>query len=116
MGVHGVIHRRGNRKRSFVFTGARNMLPERRALVAQLVEQRFCKPKVGGSIPSGGTSLAGGKGTVVGTALGALLLALIFYGLPLIGINEPSYKKLIQASIIFLGAVLDSIQRRYISA
>ena len=25
------------------------------ALVAQLVEQRFCKPKVGGSIPSGGT-------------------------------------------------------------
>lgn len=42
MGVRAVIHRRGNRKRSFVFTGARNMLPERRALVAQLVEQRFC--------------------------------------------------------------------------
>lgn len=31
------------------------MLPERRALVAQLVEQRFCKPKVAGSIPAGGT-------------------------------------------------------------
>lgn len=60
----------------------------------------------------GGTSLAGGRGTVGGTALGALLLALIFYGLPLIGINEPSYKKLIQAGIIFLGAVLDSVQRR----
>ena len=29
-------------KRSFVFTDARNVLPERRALVAQLVEQRFC--------------------------------------------------------------------------
>ena len=29
-------------KPSFVFTGARNVLPERRALVAQLVEQRFC--------------------------------------------------------------------------
>jgi hypothetical protein len=26
------------------------------ALVAQPVEQRFCKPKVGGSIPSGGTT------------------------------------------------------------
>jgi ribose/xylose/arabinose/galactoside ABC-type transport system permease subunit len=61
----------------------------------------------------GGTSLAGGKGSVGGTALGALLLALIFYGLPLIGINEPSYKKMIQASIIFLGAVLDAVQRRY---
>ena len=63
----------------------------------------------------GGTSLAGGRGTVAGTAMGALLLALIFYGLPLIGINEPSYKKLIQASIIFLGAVLDALQRRYLS-
>ena len=61
----------------------------------------------------GGTSLAGGRGTILGTALGWLLLALIFYGLPLIGINEPSYKKLIQGGIIFLGAVLDALQRRY---
>lgn len=61
----------------------------------------------------GGTSLAGGRGTVLGTAMGWLLLALVFYGLPLIGINEPSYKKMIQAGIIMLGAVLDSVQRRY---
>lgn len=60
----------------------------------------------------GGTSLAGGRGGVGGTALGALLLSLVFYGLPLIGINEPSYKKIIQGGIIFLGAVLDSLQRR----
>ena len=32
------------------------MLTGRHALVAQLVEQRFCKPKVAGSIPAGGTS------------------------------------------------------------
>jgi ribose transport system permease protein len=61
----------------------------------------------------GGTSLAGGRGGVSGTALGALLLSLIFYGLPLIGINEPSYKKMIQGGIIFLGAILDSVQRRF---
>ncbi len=60
----------------------------------------------------GGTSLTGGRGSISGTALGALLLALIFYGLPLININEPSYKKLIQAGIILLGAVLDAVQRR----
>lgn len=60
----------------------------------------------------GGTSLAGGRGGVFGTSLGALLLSLIFYGLPLIGIQEPSYKKMIQGGIIFLGAVLDSFQRR----
>jgi hypothetical protein len=29
----------------------------RPALVAQLVEQRFCKPKVAGSIPAGGTRI-----------------------------------------------------------
>jgi erythritol transport system permease protein len=61
----------------------------------------------------GGTSLAGGRGRMLGTALGALLLALVFYGLPLIGINEPSYKKMIQGGIILLGAVLDAVQRRY---
>ena len=61
----------------------------------------------------GGTSLSGGKGGVSGTSLGALLLALIFYGLPLIGYNEPSHKKLIQGSIILLGAILDSFQRRF---
>ena len=33
------------------------MLTEARALVAQLVEQRFCKPKVAGSIPAGGTNI-----------------------------------------------------------
>lgn len=61
----------------------------------------------------GGTSLAGGRGGVFGTALGATLLSLIFYGLPLVGINEPSYKKIIQAGIILLGAVFDTLQRRY---
>lgn len=60
----------------------------------------------------GGTSLTGGRGGVVGTALGAILLSLIFYGLPLIGVNDPSYKKLIQAGIILLGAVVDVLQRR----
>ncbi len=44
-------------RRTFSFTEA-EILGNRgleSALVAQLVEQRFCKPKVGGSIPSGGT-------------------------------------------------------------
>ncbi len=61
----------------------------------------------------GGTSLMGGRGGVSGTALGALLLSLIFYGLPLVGIVEPSYKKMIQGGIIFLGAIFDTLQRRF---
>ena len=31
-----------------------------------------------------------------------------------IGINEPSYKKMIQGGIILLGAVFDALQRRYV--
>lgn len=61
----------------------------------------------------GGTSLSGGRGSILGTALGVTLLALIFYGLPLVGINDPSIKKLIQAGIILLGALFDTLQRRY---
>jgi ribose/xylose/arabinose/galactoside ABC-type transport system permease subunit len=60
----------------------------------------------------GGTSLSGGRGNVLGTALGALLLSVIFYGLPLINYNEPSHKKIIQGSIILLGAILDVVQKR----
>lgn len=61
----------------------------------------------------GGTSLMGGRGGVSGTALGALLLSLIFTGLQLAGYREPSQKKLIQGGIIFLGAIFDTLQRRF---
>ncbi len=92
------------------------------AALMQLGINRTADPKVALSdnlelnaiavVVIGGTSLAGGRGGVAGTALGWLLLALVFYGLPLIGINEPSYRKMIQGGIILLGAVLDSLQRR----
>jgi ribose/xylose/arabinose/galactoside ABC-type transport system permease subunit len=93
------------------------------AAVMQMGINRNADPKVAlsdslelnaiAAVVIGGTSLSGGRGGVLGTAMGALLLALIFYGLPLIGINEPAYKKVIQGGIIFLGAVLDALQRRY---
>jgi len=62
----------------------------------------------------GGTSLTGGRGGVGGTALGALLLALLFNGLPMLGgqFGDTSWRKLVQAAVIFVGAVLDALQRR----
>lgn len=62
----------------------------------------------------GGTSLTGGRGGVGGTALGAMLLAVLFNGLPTLGgaFGETSVRKLVQAGVIFLGAVLDAAQRR----
>ncbi len=63
----------------------------------------------------GGTSLTGGRGGVGGTALGALLLALLFNGLPMLGgqFGDPSWRKLVQAGVILLGAGLDAAQRRW---
>jgi ribose/xylose/arabinose/galactoside ABC-type transport system permease subunit len=63
----------------------------------------------------GGTSLTGGRGGVGGTALGAVLLSMLFYGLPMLGgqFGDTSWRKLVQAAVIFLGAGLDALQRRY---
>lgn len=62
----------------------------------------------------GGTSLTGGRGGVAGTALGAILLAVLFNGLPALGgaFGETSVRKLVQAGVIFLGAILDAAHRR----
>ena len=64
----------------------------------------------------GGTSLTGGRGGVAGTALGAVLLSMLFNGLPMLGgqFGDTSWRKLVQAGVIFLGAILDAVQRRYI--
>lgn len=62
----------------------------------------------------GGTSLAGGRGGIGGTALGAALLALLFNGLPMLGgqFGDTSWRKLVQALVISIGAGLDAVQRR----
>ncbi len=62
----------------------------------------------------GGTSLSGGRATLAGTALGALLLAVLFNGLPMLGgqFGDTSWRKLVQAAVILAGACLDVIQRR----
>jgi len=51
----------------------------------------------------GGASLSGGRGTVVGTLSGALLLALLVNGLTLIGVG--TYAQLLFVGVITVGAV-----------
>lgn len=53
----------------------------------------------------GGTALAGGKGSVIGTFFGALLMATINYGLILAGLDT-SQQKIIQGIIIILAVAL----------
>jgi ribose transport system permease protein len=63
----------------------------------------------------GGTSLTGGRGGVGGTALGVVLLSMLFNGLPMLGgqFGDTSWRKLVQGGVIFIGALLDAAQRRY---
>ena len=58
----------------------------------------------------GGTSMFGGKASVVGVAIGALILALVLNGLDLLGVNQ-FYRLIITGVIIIIAVGID----RYIS-
>ena len=57
----------------------------------------------------GGTSLAGGRGTIWGTIVGALVIGVLTNGLVLLGVQE-FWKKVITGLVIILAVVLDQLQ------
>ena len=60
----------------------------------------------------GGTSLSGGEGTIAGTLVGALIIAVIQNGMNLT--NVESYTQKVVLGLVFLGAVLlDRARRRH---
>jgi erythritol transport system permease protein len=59
----------------------------------------------------GGTSLSGGRGTVWGTLIGALVIGVLTNGLVLLGVQE-FWKKVITGLVIILAVVLDQLQAR----
>jgi ribose transport system permease protein len=62
----------------------------------------------------GGTSLMGGRGTIVGTFLGALLIGLLYNAMDLLHIE--SYTQLIVLGAVILFAVIfDEVRKRYLS-
>jgi ribose transport system permease protein len=59
----------------------------------------------------GGTSLAGGSGKVIGTLIGALMIAVIQNGMNLTGVE--SYRQKVVLGFVILGAVLlDTLKKR----
>jgi ribose/xylose/arabinose/galactoside ABC-type transport system permease subunit len=62
----------------------------------------------------GGTSLMGGRGTIVGTFFGALLIGLLDNSMNLLNIN--SYlQEVVLGAVILLAVVLDELRKRYIA-
>ncbi len=62
----------------------------------------------------GGTSLMGGRGSVVGTFFGALLIGVLYNAMNLL--NVDSYlQKVLLGAVILLAVVLDELRKRYLS-
>ncbi len=59
----------------------------------------------------GGASLFGGEGTVVGTIVGALVIATIQYGLVVLGV-ENFYQYVVVGGVLILAVVVDQLGRR----
>lgn len=59
----------------------------------------------------GGTSLMGGRGSVVGSFFGVLIIALLENGLAQVGAQEPT-KRLITGAVIVLAVIVDQLRVR----
>ncbi|CAM2152237.1 ribose ABC transporter membrane subunit [Pararobbsia alpina] len=59
----------------------------------------------------GGTSLAGGRGSIIGTFIGVVLIGVINVGLSLLGVN-PFWTQFIQGGVIFAAVLLDAFSQR----
>ena len=61
------------------------------------------------AVVMGGTSLAGGKGSILGTTLGALLMGVMRNGLNLMSVQS-NYQQLAMGAIILIAVLLDKIR------
>jgi rhamnose transport system permease protein len=60
----------------------------------------------------GGTSIFGGKGSILGTIIGLVLIQLLRYGLALAGVTSDATIVVIGAVLIFAILINNFIQRR----
>lgn len=59
----------------------------------------------------GGTSLSGGKGTIIGTVIGALIIGVLNNGLVLLNVS-PFWQQVIKGLVILLAVIIDKIQKK----
>ena len=59
----------------------------------------------------GGTSLAGGRGTILGTLIGALIMAVLANGLRILSVAQ-EWQTVVTGAIIILAVYADMMRRR----
>ncbi|HXC58109.1 MAG TPA: ribose ABC transporter permease, partial [Steroidobacteraceae bacterium] len=59
----------------------------------------------------GGTSLMGGRGSVIRTLLGVLIVAVLEAGLAQVGASDPA-KRVITGAVIIIAVLLDMLRHR----
>lgn len=59
----------------------------------------------------GGTSIAGGRGSILGTLIGALTLGVLNNGLNLLGVS-PYTQKILKGAIVILAVLMSSRNRQ----
>lgn len=59
----------------------------------------------------GGTSLSGGRGSMVGTLIGAAIIGVLSNGLILVGVGD-FVRQIVTGAVIILAVVIDSLRRR----
>jgi ribose transport system permease protein len=60
----------------------------------------------------GGTSLAGGRGSMLGTLIGAAIIGVLSNGLILVGVGD-FVRQMITGAVIILAVVIDTYRRRF---
>ena len=60
---------------------------------------------------SGGTSLSGGRGTILGTLIGALIMSVLTNGLRVLSV-APEWQTVVTGAIIIIAVYTDQLRRR----
>jgi ribose transport system permease protein len=75
-------------------------------------------PKVGigyeldsiAAVVIGGTSLSGGRGSILGTVLGCLIIGVLNNGLVLLGVS-PDWQLVVKGAVILVAVAIDRVSR-----
>jgi ribose transport system permease protein len=81
--------------------------------------QNAADPKIGdgyelesiAAVVIGGTSLSGGRGSIIGTVLGCLIIGVLRNGLVLLGVS-PDWQLVVKGSVILIAVAIDQLGRK----